>query len=82
MSVELDRPVRAVAPEAAISTLICLLHQVAVGASLADGGSRLEHRIFLHMATLAAREDMPALLRQTCDELSDAWQMNTPVRRV
>lgn len=73
MPPELDQPITAIAPEAAISALLCLFHHYAVHEPAGQSCQRLNQRIFLHLEDLARREDMPELLRRTCDELSDAW---------
>lgn len=73
MPPELDQPVTAIAPEAAISALLCLFHHYAVHEPAGRSCRRLSQHIFLHLEQLARREDMPELLRRTCDELSDAW---------
>lgn len=73
MPPELEQPVTAIAPEAAISALLCLFHHYAVREPAGQSCQRLSQRIFLHLEELARREDMPELLRRTCDELSDAW---------
>lgn len=73
MPPELDQPVTAITPEAAISVLLCLFHQYAVHEPAGRSCQRLSQRIFLHLEQLTRREDLPELLRRTCDELSDAW---------
>lgn len=73
MPPELDQPVSVITPEAAISALLCLFHQYAVHEPEGRACQRLSQRIFLHLEELTRREDMPELLRRTCDELSDAW---------
>lgn len=70
---ELEQSVSVITNEAAVSTLLYMLHQYA--ACKADGKyyQRLSQRIFLHLEDLRMRSDMPALLKDTCDELSDYW---------
>lgn len=69
----LEQPVSVITNEAAVSTLLYMLHQYA--SCKADGKyyQRLSRRIFLHLEDLRKRNDMPALLKDTCDELSDYW---------
>lgn len=71
MPLELDQPVSVISPDAAISALLCLFHAYA----LQDQASpRIGQRIYCHLEGLAQRDDLPAVLQKTCDELSDAWQ--------
>jgi hypothetical protein len=73
MHPKFDQPVTTVVPEAAISALFCLFHQYVVHESGGRSCLRLSQRIFLHLEDMAGREDIPELLRRTCDDLSDAW---------
>lgn len=73
MPFELDQPVASVSPDAAISVLLCLLHSYAT--QLPEQPSlRIGERIYRHLEGLAQCDDLPDVLHQTCDELSDAWQ--------
>jgi hypothetical protein len=70
---ELEQPSAAVSPDAAISALLCLMHSYATQ-SREQALLRIGQRIYRHLEGLAQRDDLPEVLRQTCDELSDAWQ--------
>lgn len=73
MPLELNQPVATIKSEAAISALFCLFHHYAMHEPAGRSCQRISQRIFLHLEQMARREDMPELLRRTCDELSDAW---------
>lgn len=76
MSKTLMQPYAPVTVEAAISTLLYLFH---CGAMQARQGyqpaPRLSQSISQHLEGLCRRDDLPAVLRETCDELSDAWML-------
>lgn len=73
MPPELDQPVSSVAPDAAISVLLCLFHQYATQARLDQPYSRLSRRIYQHLESLSQRDDLSDVLIRTFEELSDAW---------
>jgi hypothetical protein len=70
---ELEQPMTVDSPDAAISALLCLLHSYATQTG-EQSSPRIGQRIYHHLEGLAQREDLPEVLHQTCDELSDAWQ--------
>lgn len=74
MPVELDRPVAAITPDAAISALLCLLHSYATQQQ-SQPSPRLSQRIYHNLEVLSQRDDLPEILHKTCDELCDAWQL-------
>jgi hypothetical protein len=69
---ELDQPVANITSDAAVSALLCLFHQY-VSQDHPATSPRLSERIYRHLENLSQREDLPAILHQTCDELYDAW---------
>jgi hypothetical protein len=73
MPLELEQPVSAVSVDAAISALLCLFHSYATQAQQ-QPSPRIGQQIYCHLEGLAQRDDLPAVLQKTCDELSDAWQ--------
>lgn len=74
MPLELDQPVAAVTPDAAISALLCLFHYYATQEQ-SQPSPRLSQRIYRHLEGLSQRDDLPEILHKTCDELCDAWQL-------
>jgi hypothetical protein len=72
MPKELDQPVVAITPDAAISALLYLF-QLYASEERPEPSSRLKERIYRHLENLSQREDLPAILQKTCDELYDAW---------
>lgn len=72
MPIELEQPCTTVSPDAAISALLLMMHQYAMQ-SPQTASARLAPRIYRHLESLSQREDLPAALQRTCDELSDAW---------
>jgi hypothetical protein len=76
---ELEQPTTAVSADAAISALICLLHTYA---TQAGDQTRIGGRIYRHLDGLVHRDDLPAVLQKTCDELSDAWQTMPGIKEV
>lgn len=72
MPIELEQPCTTIPPAAAISALLLMMHQYAMQ-SPRTASARLAARIYRHLESLSQREDLPAALQRTCDELSDAW---------
>lgn len=73
MTLELDQPIVANTPDAAISALLCLFHHYAMSEGQSGSSPRLSQRIYQHLEGLSQRDDLPEILHRTCDELSDAW---------
>ena len=73
MSIELEQSAASVTPDAAISALLSLFRDYTLQEQRVQS-LRLSHRISLHLKGLANRDDLSETLRQTCEELQDAWQ--------
>lgn len=73
MPLELEQPVSVVSVDAAISVLLCLFHSCATQAQY-QPSPRLAQLIYRHLEGSTQRDDLPEVLKRTCDELSDAWQ--------
>ncbi len=67
MPPELDQPAIEVTKDAAISVLICLFHYYAIERHQGFPYPRLSQCIYYHLEGLSQRDDLPELLRGTCD---------------
>lgn len=68
----IDQPSSALAPDAAIATLLRLLHDSATTPH-GNTSPRAGYRIRGHLMAMARRDDVPEILHQTCAELAEAW---------